>query len=110
MSPAWPGLACPGLAWHDWAAATPAAGRGLALPGARGLPSCLAEDAAARWLPCLIPFGCLLRLPADAKYVHYCDNETIQGVEFKVRPRQAGWVDGGSALLWLPTTSGDPAL
>lgn len=24
---------------------------------------------------------------ADAKYVHYCDNETIQGVEFKVPPK-----------------------
>ncbi len=22
----------------------------------------------------------------DAKYVHYCDNETIQGVEFKSVP------------------------
>lgn len=24
------------------------------------------------------------KLSPDAKYVHYCDNETIQGVEFKV--------------------------
>nr|QKY14866.1 phosphoserine aminotransferase (SERC) [Polytomella parva] len=26
------------------------------------------------------------KLSADAKYVHYCDNETIQGVEFKSAP------------------------
>ncbi|KAI7844356.1 hypothetical protein COHA_002154 [Chlorella ohadii] len=31
-------------------------------------------------------------LSADAKYVHYCDNETIQGVEFKGAPDVGGKV------------------
>ena len=30
-------------------------------------------------------------LTPGAKYVHYCDNETIQGVEFKVCRRAAAW-------------------
>jgi hypothetical protein len=29
-------------------------------------------------------------LSPDAKYVHYCDNETIQGVEFKVGGSRVG--------------------
>mmetsp|Transcript_23932 Transcript_23932/g.66434 ORF Transcript_23932/g.66434 Transcript_23932/m.66434 type:complete len:412 (-) Transcript_23932:124-1359(-) len=31
-------------------------------------------------------------LSADAKFVHYCDNETIQGVEFKSHPEVAGGI------------------
>ena len=33
------------------------------------------------------------KLSSDARYVHYCDNETIQGVEFRTAP------DVGDALL-----------
>ena len=31
-----------------------------------------------------------LVLPAPYRYVHYCDNETIQGVEFKVGSTSPG--------------------
>lgn len=31
-----------------------------------------------------IPAAADWKLSPDARYVHYCDNETIQGVEFKV--------------------------
>jgi phosphoserine aminotransferase len=31
-----------------------------------------------------VPDPATWKLSSDAKYVHYCDNETIQGVEFKV--------------------------
>lgn len=33
-----------------------------------------------------VPPAATWKLSADARYVHYCDNETIQGVEFQVPP------------------------
>lgn len=41
------------------------------------------------------------KLSADSKYVHYCDNETIGGVEFKVCGRDGGALQVGLGLIMV---------
>ena len=51
-----------------------------------------------------VPAPASWALSPDAKYVHYCDNETIQGVEFKVGRcvwgGERAWARGDRPELW----------
>ena len=48
-----------------------------------------------------IPDPSTWKLSKDAKYVSYCDNETIQGVEFKAAPEVRGTSGMGFSLLFF---------
>eukprot|EP00889_Picochlorum_renovo_P008897 jgi/Picre1/35927/NNA_003384.t1 len=48
-----------------------------------------------------IPPAGTWNLSEDAKYVHYCDNETIQGVEFQVPPAWKQDTRGGYVVEFL---------
>ena len=47
-----------------------------------------------------VPAPATWALSPDAKYVHYCDNETIQGVEFKVGGAGVGWARAWGLAGW----------